>query len=44
MAPVVWCSVVCENRNLEFQDDNTGAKISTDNDEYIVAMNLIGKK
>jgi len=29
---------------LDDDDDNTGIKISTDNDEYIVEMNLTGKK
>ena len=29
---------------LDDDDDNTGVKISTDNDEYIVEMNLTGKK
>ena len=29
---------------LDDDDDSTGIKISTDNDEYIVEMNLTGKK
>jgi hypothetical protein len=29
---------------LDDDDDNTGVKISTDEDEYIVEMNLNGKK
>lgn len=29
---------------LDDDDDNTGVKISTDNEEYIVEMNLTGKK
>jgi len=29
---------------LDDDDDDTGVKISTDNDEYIVEMNLTGKK